>query len=273
LAQPTSLLTEKPCPHARLAQLGSHSPYSEEELTEHSADGEVAGQASSKPPIARSPDRGFALSGDRHFLDAFQQPLKIGLRRQAHGSVCVQEREISACRAAPGTVARPFPTWHSLAGRRETGRREEAALAAAIGISVGAKAQIILSGNDEKTNCSEICQFVAPPGKDTVSIIDIRDRIHPRIVTTLPLINTVFGPPTNLAVTPDQTLAIVVNSLDAVQDGDKWKPVPNDKVFVIDLTAKPPVVIATLHAGKQVLGHGGQPGRRLCGVAYPQWRR
>ncbi len=130
-----------------------------------------------------------------------------------------------------------------------------AALAAASGLAFGAQAQIIISGNDEKANCTEACQPAAnPPGKDTVSIIDIHNRTQPRIVATLPLINTVIGPPTNLAVTPDGKLAIVVNSLDAVQDGGKWKTVPDDKVFVIDLTAKPPVVIATLHAGKQASG-------------------
>ena len=162
-----------------------------------------------------------------------------------------------------GTVARPFPPWHSFVGRHETGRREEAvrkllgvaALAAAIGLTAGAKAQIILSGNDEKATYNDAGQtVVGPPGKDTVSIIDIRNRTKPSIVATLPLINTIVGPPTNLAVTPDQKLAIVVNSLDEVQDGDKWKLVPDDKVFVIDLTAKPPAIIATLHAGKQASG-------------------
>ncbi len=130
-----------------------------------------------------------------------------------------------------------------------------ATLAASMTFATVAQAQIIISGNDEKANCSEGCQPVAnSPGKDTVSIIDIRNRVQPRVVATLPLVNTVIGPPTNLAITPDQTLAIVVNSLAPVQDGNTWKLVPDDEVFVIDLTAKPPAVIATLHAGKQASG-------------------
>jgi DNA-binding beta-propeller fold protein YncE len=130
-----------------------------------------------------------------------------------------------------------------------------AALAASMIFATVVQAQIIVSGNDEKANCSEACQLIAnSPGRDTVSIIDIRNRVQPRVVATLPLINTILGPPTNLAITPDQTLAIVVNSLAPVQDGDTWKLVPDDKVFVVDLTAKPPTVIATLHAGKQASG-------------------
>ena len=130
-----------------------------------------------------------------------------------------------------------------------------AALAGAIGLATGAQAQIIISGNDEKATYTDAGQMiVGPPGKDTLSIIDIGKRAKPRILANLPLINTLVGPPTNLAVTPDQTLAILVNSLDSVQDGDKWKIVPDDKVFIVDLTAKPPKLIDTLHAGKQASG-------------------
>ncbi len=129
------------------------------------------------------------------------------------------------------------------------------ALATAIGMATSAQAQIIISGNDEKSSFNDAGKLVVgPPGKDTVSIIDIGNRANPRILATLPLSNSIVGPPTNLAVTPDQNLAIVVSSVDAVQDGDKWKIAPDDKVFIIDLTAKPPKLIDTLHAGKQSSG-------------------
>jgi DNA-binding beta-propeller fold protein YncE len=128
-------------------------------------------------------------------------------------------------------------------------------LAVALGLATSAQAQIIMSGNDEKVSFHDAPQpVVSPPGKDTVSIIDIADRTKPRIVATLPLTNSIVGPPTNLAVTPDQTLGLVANSLNAVQDGDKWKLVPDDEVFIIDLTAKPPKLIDTLHVGKQPSG-------------------
>jgi DNA-binding beta-propeller fold protein YncE len=129
-----------------------------------------------------------------------------------------------------------------------------AALAAALGLSLSAQAQIILSGNDEKVLFDDNGKaVVSPPGKDTLSILDIHDRIHPRLVATLPMINSVVGPPTNLAVTPDEKLALVANSLNSVPDGDKWKLVPDDRLFVVDL-ANPPAVIATLKVGKQPSG-------------------
>ena len=43
-----------------------------------------------------------------------------------------------------------------------------------------------------------------------------------------------------LAITPDQRLALVANSLDWVKDGEDWRGIPDTKIFVIDLTASPP---------------------------------
>jgi DNA-binding beta-propeller fold protein YncE len=97
-------------------------------------------------------------------------------------------------------------------------------------------------------------QILSPPGKDTVSIIDISDPVNPRIVSNLPLENSIIGPPTNIAITPDNKLALVANSIDVVKDGDNWKNTPDNKVYVIDLTASPPAVITTLQVGKQPSG-------------------
>ncbi|HXP31850.1 MAG TPA: beta-propeller fold lactonase family protein [Stellaceae bacterium] len=117
------------------------------------------------------------------------------------------------------------------------------------------RAQLLISGNDEKIAFEPSGARVAqPPGKDTVSIIDIAIRAKPRIVANLPLMNSIAGPPTNLAITPDQHLALVANALDWVEDGESWKGVADDKLFVIDLTASPPALIATLHLGKQPSG-------------------
>jgi DNA-binding beta-propeller fold protein YncE len=118
-----------------------------------------------------------------------------------------------------------------------------------------ARAQLLVTGNDEKVWFDETGKTVnQPPGKDTVSIIDIHDPIKPRILANLPLMNTIVGPPVNLAITPDQHLALVANSLDWVKDGEGWKGVPDNKIYVIDLTASPPAQIATVEAGKQPSG-------------------
>ncbi len=118
-----------------------------------------------------------------------------------------------------------------------------------------ARAQMLISGNDEKMVWNDAGKPVLmESGKDTVSIIDITNRVKPRIVASLPLTNTVVGPPTNLAIAPDQHLALVANSLEWVRDGENWKFQPDDKVYVIDLTASPPALVATVPVGKQPSG-------------------
>src|SRR4051812_38268138 len=78
-----------------------------------------------------------------------------------------------------------------------------------------ARAQILITGNDEKVSFDEAGKTIRhPAGKDTVSIIDIREPTKPRIIANLPVINSITGPPVNLAITPDQHLALVANSLD-----------------------------------------------------------
>lgn len=129
------------------------------------------------------------------------------------------------------------------------------AITAASLLSAGAQAQLIISGNDEKQNWDATGKQVNnPPGNDTVSIIDIKNRTKPRIVASLSLMNTVVGPPVNLAITPNQQLALVANSLDWVKDGESWKGQPDNKLYVIDLTLSPPKQIGTVELGKQPSG-------------------
>ena len=129
-----------------------------------------------------------------------------------------------------------------------------ATLAAAMGFAAAAQAQFLVIGNDEKVTFDDGKQVLSPPGKDTVTIVDISDRTKPRIVVSLPIENSIAGPPTNVAITPDNKLALVANSLDVVKDGDALKAVPDNKLSVIDLTASPPAVIATVQTGKQPSG-------------------
>jgi DNA-binding beta-propeller fold protein YncE len=134
------------------------------------------------------------------------------------------------------------------------------ALSAAAGIllaSAGpARAQFLITGNDEKVSFDENTgkTITHPAGKDTVSIIDIADPAKPKIIVNLPLMNTITGPPVNLAITPDRHLALVANSLEWVKDGDGWKGIPDNKIYVIDLTALPPTQLGTVEAGKQPSG-------------------
>ena len=123
------------------------------------------------------------------------------------------------------------------------------------GFACAADAEWMIVGNDEKQIFDEAGAVrLFAPGKDTVSIVDISAPEAPKIVANLPLENTIAGPPTNLAVTPDGRLAIVANSLHQVPDGTGWKGVPDNKLYVIDLTANPPSHIATVEIGKQPSG-------------------
>ena len=120
---------------------------------------------------------------------------------------------------------------------------------------LAASAQLMIIGNDEKVMWDDAGKLVLMgPGKDTVSIVDISTPESPRIISNLPLTNSVFGPPVNLAITPDERLAIVANSVNHVPDGAGWKFVPDNKLYVIDLTTNPPSHIATVEVGKQPSG-------------------
>jgi DNA-binding beta-propeller fold protein YncE len=121
--------------------------------------------------------------------------------------------------------------------------------------AVPASAQLVIVGIDNKVFWDDAGKIVnSPPDKDAVVVLDIRDRLSPKIVATLPLVNSVFGPPTNLAITPDGSLALVANSMDWVQDAGAWKGVPGNDIYVIDLKANPPAVVATVKGGKQPSG-------------------
>ncbi len=120
---------------------------------------------------------------------------------------------------------------------------------------LAASAQLMIIGNDEKAifdDAGTVRLFA--PGKDTVSIVDISAPESPKIIANLPLTNSIFGPPVNLAITPDERLAIVANSVNNIQDGGAWKVVPDNKLYVIDLTTSPPSHIATVEVGKQPSG-------------------
>ena len=118
------------------------------------------------------------------------------------------------------------------------------------------KRQLMVVGNDQKVTWDESGKVVfSAPGRDTVSIVDIgTDPLSPKVVASLPLMNSIFGPPTNLAITPDESLALVANSMDWQKDGPGWKPVPDNKLYVIDLTASPPALIDTVAVGRQPSG-------------------
>ncbi len=124
-----------------------------------------------------------------------------------------------------------------------------------LALAMTAGAQILLSGNDEKVLWDDTGKAIfMPPGKDTISFIDIGNRENPKILTNVALENSIFGPPTNLAVHPSGEIALVANSVTQIKDGESWKPTPDNKVYIFDLTVTPPKQIGTVEVGKQPSG-------------------
>jgi DNA-binding beta-propeller fold protein YncE len=109
--------------------------------------------------------------------------------------------------------------------------------------------------------------ILAAPGKDQVLIVDVADPESPKIVASLPLKNSVVGPPVNVAIDPSGTVALAADSVDVLKEGDALKQVPDNKVYVIDLSANPPKLAATLTAGKQPSGLSFSPDGKMALVA------
>jgi DNA-binding beta-propeller fold protein YncE len=112
----------------------------------------------------------------------------------------------------------------------------------------------ILIGLDEKITYDANGQVNGPPGKDAVLVMDVSNPAKPRIRASLPLMNSLLGPPTNLQITADGKLGLVANSVVMNQDGGAWKTAPDNKLFVIDLNANPPKLTDTVTVGMQPSG-------------------
>jgi DNA-binding beta-propeller fold protein YncE len=112
----------------------------------------------------------------------------------------------------------------------------------------------ILIGLDEKVTYDANGQVNGASGKDAVLIMDVSNPAKPHIRASLPLMNSLLGPPTNLQITPDGKLGLVANSVVMNQDGTAWKVAPDNKLFVIDLNANPPKLIDTVTVGSQPSG-------------------
>jgi DNA-binding beta-propeller fold protein YncE len=137
-------------------------------------------------------------------------------------------------------------------------------VASAFGLLLAANtalaAPFMIVGNDEKTNWdAQGKPLVLPTGKDTVLIVDVATPEEPKIVATLNLENSIVGPPTNLAIAPDNSIALVADSMTVADDNGTRKLVPTNKLWVIDLKANPPKLVQTVTLGKQPSGLSFSP--------------
>jgi DNA-binding beta-propeller fold protein YncE len=126
----------------------------------------------------------------------------------------------------------------------------------------------MIVGNDEKVWWDDDGKTVlSAAGKDTVLIVDLANPEDPKIVATLPLKNSIVGPPVNVDIDPSGSIALVADSVDVIKDGDALKQVPDNKVYVIDLKSSPPKLAATVNVGKQPSGLNIAPSGKMALVA------
>jgi DNA-binding beta-propeller fold protein YncE len=120
-------------------------------------------------------------------------------------------------------------------------------------LATAAPAQIAISANDNKVvNVNGTVTVVPNAAPDNVAVIDLKAS-PPRVIAEVAAPVSVAGPPLSVALTPDESLAIVTAS-NKVDPADPTKQTPDNRVTVIDLHANPPKVLATFEAGKGAAG-------------------
>ncbi|MBM3225383.1 MAG: YncE family protein [Candidatus Tectomicrobia bacterium] len=116
-----------------------------------------------------------------------------------------------------------------------------------------ALAQIAISANDNKmVLVNGVATVVQNPAPDTVAILDLQT-FPPKILAEIDVPTSVVGPPMSVAITPDESLALVTAAM-KIDPNDTTKQTPDNRLSVIDLKAAPPAVIATLETGKGPAG-------------------
>jgi DNA-binding beta-propeller fold protein YncE len=125
-------------------------------------------------------------------------------------------------------------------------------LAAAVAfIGTPAIAQLAVSANDNKQiNTAGVGSFVANPAPDTVTVIDI-GAFPPKVIGEVVAPSSVVGPPSSVAVAPDESFALVSAAMKK-DPADATKMVSDNRLSVIDL--KGLKVVQTVIAGDGAAG-------------------
>ncbi len=116
-----------------------------------------------------------------------------------------------------------------------------------------ANAQIAVSANDGKAILNdgkpEVPTTITP---DAVFLIDL-NQTPPKVIGEVKVPTSAVGPPMSVAVSKDESFALVTEAA-KVDPADSKKVVPDNKLSVIDIKARPPAVLATLEAGAGASG-------------------
>ncbi len=116
-----------------------------------------------------------------------------------------------------------------------------------------ATGDILVSANEGKYDLSSgRGRAIENPEPDSLTILDFA-QFPPRVNHVTGVANSVIGPPSNVAITPDERFALVANSVSRYTDDPK-KPVPDDVLQVVALRGAASSVVARVKVGQQPSG-------------------
>lgn len=126
-------------------------------------------------------------------------------------------------------------------------------LLVATGFALNAGPRWVISGNENKIDLtSGTGRWVPNAGPDSLTFMDFAV-YPPRVEHLTNLSNSVIGPPSNIAITPDGGLALVADSIQAdPNDATQWKPA--HRVHVLNLRTSPPQRLGEVPTGPQPSG-------------------
>jgi DNA-binding beta-propeller fold protein YncE len=118
--------------------------------------------------------------------------------------------------------------------------------------SVQASAQLAVSSNDHKIKQENgVNKNVANPPPDSITIVDL-GVLPVKVVGTVDNVpGSVVGPPLSVAITPDESIALIASS-SKLDPADPTKLVPDDRVTIVDL--KDRKILDTLTTGPGAAG-------------------
>lgn len=137
-------------------------------------------------------------------------------------------------------------------------------LPACAALALPALAQLAVSGNDNKQVLVEgVPKPVPNAPSDTMALIDL-GQSPPKMLAEIDIpAASVAGPPGTIALTPDESLAIISSGM-KVDPADPGKIAPDNRVTVVDLKSSPPKVVGTVEVGAQPTGAAISPDGKLA---------
>src|SRR5262249_137815 len=112
-------------------------------------------------------------------------------------------------------------------------------LTAVLALASAAHAQLAVTSNDNKAMLDNApANLAQTPAADPVTIIAPK-AAPPRVLAEVAAPGSMVGPPLSVALTPDESLALVGSST-KIDPSNPTKLMPDRRVSVIDLKASPP---------------------------------